>query len=93
MQSSPTMIYCNNQSAIVLTKNPQFHARTKHIEIQFHFIREVVEDGQIRLEYIHTSQNTAYIFTKGLTKDKHQQCLQYLRVETFLQTTLCYLID
>ena len=64
VQNLPTMIHCDNQSAIALTKNPQFHARTKHIEIQFHFIREVVEDGQIRLEYVHTSQNIADIFTK-----------------------------
>ena len=82
MQNLSTLIHCDNQSAIALTKNPQFHARTKRIEIQFHFIREVVEDGQIRLEYVHTSQNIADIFTKGLTKDKHQQCLQYLGVDT-----------
>lgn len=62
------MIYCDNQSAIALTKNLQFHAHTKHKEIQFQFIREVIENGHIRLEYIHTSHNIADNFTKRLNK-------------------------
>ena len=48
-------IYCNNTSAINISKNPVQHSRTKHIEIQYHFIRELVEDGTLTLEFIHTN--------------------------------------
>jgi len=40
VELSPTVIYCDNQSSIKLTKNPVFHDRTKHIEITYHFIRD-----------------------------------------------------
>ena len=48
-------IYCDNNSAINISKNPIQHSRTKHIEIQHHFIRELVEDGTLTLEFIHTN--------------------------------------
>ena len=47
-------IYCDNTSAINISKNPVQHSRTKHIEIRHHFIREFVEDGTLTLEFIHT---------------------------------------
>ena len=42
-------IWCDSQSAIFLAKNPTFHARTKHIDVQFHFVRDMVEDGKVNL--------------------------------------------
>ena len=59
-------ISIDNQGAIALARNPEFHARTKHIDIQYHFIREHIENGQIELTYCHTSEMTADIFTKAL---------------------------
>ena len=47
-------IYCDNTSAINISKNPVQHSRTKHIEIRHHFIRELVKDGTLTLEFIHT---------------------------------------
>ena len=47
-------IYCDNTSAINISKNPVQHSQTKHIEIRHHFIREVVKDGTLILEFIHT---------------------------------------
>ena len=47
------IIYCDNTSAINISKNPVQHSRTKHIEIQHHFIKELVEDGTLALEFIH----------------------------------------
>ena len=47
-------IYCDNTSAINISKNPVQHSRTKHIEFRHHFIRELVEDGTLTLEFIHT---------------------------------------
>ena len=48
-------IYYDNTNAINIFKNPVQHSRTKHIEIQHHFIRELVEDGTLTLEFIHTN--------------------------------------
>jgi hypothetical protein len=69
----PTTLYCDNQSAIALSKDGQYHARTKHIDIRYHFIRYVVEDGTMKLIYCPTNDMTADTLTKPLPsiKAKH----------------------
>jgi hypothetical protein len=57
---------CDNNGAIALACNDRYHACTKHIDICYHFIHERVEGSDILLDYIHTSENTADMFTKGL---------------------------
>jgi len=76
-------LHCDNQGAIKLSQNHVFHARSKHIEIQYHFIRERVLGGEIQLKYIQTSAQPADALTKPLGKLKlaqHRQALglQYL---------------
>ena len=66
---SPTLIYVDNQSAIAMTRNPQFHGRAKHIDIKNHFIREQVAQGTIILEYCPTTEMVADILTKGLSRE------------------------
>ena len=63
-------LYCDSESAIHLEKNSTFHSKTKHIQLRYHFIRSTLEDGHLKLEKIHTSQNLAYMLTKGVTRDK-----------------------
>ncbi|KAL7083944.1 hypothetical protein ACP275_14G193700 [Erythranthe tilingii] len=63
-------IYCDNMSAINISKNPVQHSRTKHIEIRYHFIRNLVEEGSVSLEYVTTEKQLADIFTKPL--DAHR---------------------
>jgi hypothetical protein len=53
-----------------LAKDNKFHARTKHIDLRYHFVREAVEDGKIKMVYIPTSENIFDIFTKALPKPK-----------------------
>ena len=53
-------------SAINISKNPVQHSRTKHIDIRHHFIRELIEDGLISLEYISTKSQVADLLTKPL---------------------------
>jgi hypothetical protein len=69
----PTPLHCDNQSAIALTKDGSFHPRTKHIDIWYHFIRFVVEDGSISLIYCPTEDMVADTLTKALPsiKAKH----------------------
>ena len=66
----PVVIYCDNLSSIQLARNPMFHARTKHIEVHYHFIRERVLDGDIDLTYVRTDEQVADIFTKPLGAEK-----------------------
>ena len=61
-----SIIYCDNISAVYLSSNPVQHQRTKHIEIDIHFVREKVQMGQVRVIHVPSSLQYADIFTKGL---------------------------
>ena len=67
----PTMIYCDNLSCIKLTENLVFHDRSKHIEIRYHFIRDCVQRGVVKLEYVTTDEQVADILMKSLPRGKH----------------------
>ena len=71
-QSGSTCINCDNQSAIKLAHNPIYHVRSKHIELQYHFIREKIELNEIDLVFCNTKDNMADIFTKPLGKLKFE---------------------
>ena len=73
--TKPVMLYCDNTSAINISKNPVMHAKTKHIAIKYHYVRELVEYKQVKMEYIQTKEQIADIFTKTLPKDAYE----YLR--------------
>ena len=63
-------LYCDSESAIHLAKNSSFHSKNKNIQLRYHFIRFVLEDGHLKLEKIHTSHNPADMLTKGVTREK-----------------------
>ena len=69
----PTVIHEDNQAAICMAKNPQFHGRTKHIEIKYHFIREKVQNETIELKYCATNDMIADMLTKGLCHEKFEK--------------------
>ena len=60
------VIYEDNQSAINMAKYPQFHGRSKHIDIKNHFIREPITKGSLELKYCKSANMIAAIMTKGL---------------------------
>ena len=66
-------VQCDNQGAITLTRNPQYHARTKHIDIQYHFVRQHIESGLIQLTYCPTHEMVADIFTKPLPRPQFEK--------------------
>ena len=70
----PMTIKCDNQGAVFLAKN-ETSTHTKHVDVRYHFIRELVEQGVIRLEYINTESNTADALTKNLPVDLYERLL------------------
>ena len=64
-----TVVYCDNVSACYLSANPVHHRRTKHMELDIHFVRERVALGQFRVLHIPTTQQLADVMTKGLSTD------------------------
>ena len=70
------LIYEDNQGAIALARNPVNHKRPKHIDIRYHFIREVVNCGKITLKYCRTGDMIADLMTKPVTRTKleKQKC-------------------
>jgi hypothetical protein len=72
VQEEATTIMCDNQGSMALAKNPTKHDRSKHIDVQHHFIREKVENKVIELEYCPTQYMVADVLTKALARDRHE---------------------
>ena len=66
-QESPSIIFCDNQSTIKIAKNPVYHARSKHIEVHHHFVRDLIESQEVELQFCGTEDQLADIFTKALS--------------------------
>ena len=71
--ATSTEILEDNQSVISMAKNPQFHGKTKHINIKYHFIREQIANGTICLKYCPTEDMLADLLTKGIGPEKFER--------------------
>jgi len=76
----PVVIYYDNISSILLVNNSVYHARTKHIEVHYHFIREKVIAKEIDLIHVSTEDQVANIFTKALGTNKLRKFRKMLSV-------------
>ena len=70
MEVDNTLIFYDNQSCIKMTENLVFHDKSKHIEIQYFYIRDMVQKGVIKLQYVGTDEKVGYILTKPLSRMK-----------------------
>jgi hypothetical protein len=68
---TPSIIQSDNQAAISILHHPEFHARTKHININMHFLQDHIKEGTIDTIYVPTESNLADIFTKPLPRPLH----------------------
>ena len=75
-------IAIDNNSAMKLSKNPEFHARTKHIAMRHHFIREKVVTGEVKVHRVDTKNNLADILTKGLPRPRLQELIEKMGMKT-----------
>ncbi|CAL9224779.1 unnamed protein product, partial [Arabidopsis halleri] len=80
VEQGGVQLHCDSQSTLYLARNQVYHARTKHIDVRFHKIRELSASGVILLEKVHTSENAADMLTKLVTTEKFKHCLDLLQV-------------
>ncbi|KAG8499473.1 hypothetical protein CXB51_005963 [Gossypium anomalum] len=73
-------VFCDSQSAIFLTKDQMFHERTKHIDVRYHFVRDIIARGHIVVSKISTHENPADMMTKSLLITKFEHCLDLVGV-------------
>nr|GEU78036.1 retrovirus-related Pol polyprotein from transposon TNT 1-94 [Tanacetum cinerariifolium] len=81
-------MYCDNKSAIALCCNNVQHSRSKHIDIRYHFIKEQVENGVIKLYFFNTEYQLADLFTKALGRDRIEFLINKLGMRSFTPETL-----
>lgn len=75
IQQNSVVNFCDNQSAIHLTKHQVYHERSKHIDVKLHFVRDVVSKREVQGEKISTEYNPADMMTKSLPLIKFSRCL------------------
>ena len=73
-------VHCDSQSAICLAKDQVHHSRMKHIDVRYHFVREIVDEGDILLQKIATANNPADMLTKVVTGVKFKHCLDLINI-------------
>lgn len=77
---NPVSVFCDNQSAISLAQNAVFHKRSKHIDIQYHYTRDLIKRNEIKVYYVKTDNMVADICTKTLPKTKHEKAIKMLNL-------------
>ena len=80
-EEGPTIIYCDNISAIAMSKNSVFHGRIKLIKLRHLFIKDLVQNGEIQLEFVDTNEQLADIMTKTVILDKFSQFYEVMKIK------------
>ena len=81
LYESKIPIFCDNTSSICISKNPILHSKAKHIEIKYHFIRDYIQKGILKLNFVKTDHQWDDIFTKPLSEDRFNFILKNIYME------------
>jgi hypothetical protein len=79
-------LFGDNMGAMALAQNPEYHARSKHIDVQWHFVREKIQEEVVTLNYLPTDKMVADGLTKPLGKEKFKQFVDLIRMTMARQT-------
>ena len=71
-------VFCERQSAIHLATNPVYHSNTKHIDVNYQFVRQAISEGGVDMKKVHTQENCADMFTKQILLEKLRWCVASL---------------
>ena len=80
LQLDVTCIFCDNHSCVKMMKKPVFHDNSKHIEIKFHYIRNIIQSGALKLQYMETKEKIVDVLTKPLARVKFKYFRERLGV-------------
>ena len=79
-EQQSNLLYEDNQGAIALSKNPENHSRTKHIDVRYHFVRDLVNKTKIQIQYCPTNVMLADLMTKGLPRQRYEELCKKLGI-------------
>ena len=80
MEQKHIKVHCDSQSAIHLAKNQVYNTKTKHIDVRYHFVREILEEGGVIIQNIRTTENPTDTMTKVVTAVKFKHCLNLFNI-------------